>query len=129
MPITADVGCRNFCIIELQGEVRHDASLKRGFRVGTLGSHPEKADRVCLQIGYHRLEGTRVSLKKPIVLLRRRWRVGDVDSNGATQRGEEGGSAVPAISGEGDLEFYVQGCITAKYIFKDRPKALISQAS
>lgn len=123
VPITADAGCRDFCIIELQGEVQHETGLKQGFRVGTLGAHPEKPDGVCLQIGYHRLEGTKVPLKKPIVLLRRRC--SGQGEEEAASRGSVGGSA----GAEGGLDFYVQGCITAKYLFKDRPKALISQAS
>ena len=53
-----------------------------------------------LTVGYHRLEGKLVALKKPLAILR---------------RPEEGASA-----------YEVVGVVRAKYHFKNRPRALIS---
>lgn len=116
MQIHSNEGHKEFCIIELQGEIHHEAGLKQGFRVGTLSAHTDNVDTAFLQIGYHRLEGKHVPLKNPIALLKRRY-------EGTCQ--QDGGCV-----GEGTSPaFYVYAQITSKYIFKSRPKALISQVS
>ena len=110
LEVQSNSDCKEYCIIELQGEVHHEAGLKQGFCVGTLTALGEKEEgTVHLQIGYHRLEGKHVPLKNPIALLKRR------------EAREDSDRRCP--------DFYVDGQIRSKYIFKDRPKALISQAS
>jgi chromosome transmission fidelity protein 8 len=118
LPIVSDGSCREYCIVELQGEVHHEENLKQGFRVGTLSAHPEKADTIFLQIGYHRLEGQKVPLKKPMVLLKRRLR----------EHRQVGNSGVAEPSLVSQMQYFVYGHVTVKYIFKSRPKVLISQA-
>jgi chromosome transmission fidelity protein 8 len=117
LPIVSDGSCREYCLVELQGEIQHEASLKQGFRVGTLSGHPERVDTVFLQIGYHRLEGQKVPLKKPMVLLKRSMcaseQIGIAEEQNLSSR----------------LQFSVYGHVTVKYIFKNRPKVLISQAN
>ncbi|KAM0907037.1 hypothetical protein ACQ4PT_016377 [Festuca glaucescens] len=58
-------------------------------------------------VGYHELAGTRVTLKKPLLVLRKKKNDG------------QGGPAAP-------VELDVIGVIRHKILFKDRPKALIS---
>ena len=60
-------------------------------------------------VGYHELAGTRVTLKKPLLVLRKKKKEND---------GQAG--AVAAV------ELEVIGVIRHKILFKDRPKALIS---
>jgi Ctf8 len=116
VPVHAGADCREYCIIELQGEVHHEANLKQGFCVGTMSACPKNQDTVYLQIGYHRLEGKQVTLKQPIALLRKSV------SNHAGPEGDEGAAQQAAVPA-----FHVHGHIRSKYIFKSRPKALISQ--
>jgi hypothetical protein len=116
MQIHSNESYKEFCIIELQGEIHHEAGLKQGFCVGTLSAHADNADTIFLQVGYHRLEGHHVPLKNPIALLKRRY--------GATGQQDEG------CDEDGmSTAFYVHAQIRSKYIFKSRPKALVSQVS
>ena len=109
---------REYCLIEMQGEVHHEAGLKEGFCVGTMSAHPRNGSTVFLQIGYHRLEGQHVPLKKPIAVLRR-GAGEDVCDDGEGRR--TAAATAP--------DFHVHGHIRSKYIFKSRPKALISQVT
>lgn len=63
-------------------------------------------------VGYHELAGTKVTLKKPLLVLRKK------KVNAGTQEEE------PPTAAEVELE--VIGIIRHKILFKDRPKALIS---
>ncbi|EAZ08519.1 hypothetical protein OsI_30790 [Oryza sativa Indica Group] len=56
-------------------------------------------------VGYHELAGTKVALKKPLLVLRKK--------------------KTTAVAAETELE--VIGVIRHKILFKDRPKALISK--
>ena len=120
VPVHAGKDCREFCLIEMQGEVHHEAGLRKGFCVGTMSAHPRDTDTVFLQIGYHRLEGRHVPLKAPVAVLRRRSPCPEEDK----RKADDAGQATAAAP-----EYYVHGHIRSKYIFKSRPKALISQVS
>ncbi|KAL5657840.1 hypothetical protein ACJX0J_031003, partial [Zea mays] len=63
-------------------------------------------------VGYHELAGTKVTLKKPLLVLRKK------KVNAGAQEEE------PPTAAEVELE--VIGIIRHKILFKDRPKALIS---
>ena len=63
-------------------------------------------------MGYHELAGTKVTLKKPLLVLRKK----KVAGGAADQQ--------PPTAAEVELE--VIGVIRHKILFKDRPKALIS---
>lgn len=90
-------------MIEFQGEIQHESGATKGFVVGTLSPHAFKKDAVELQVGYHRLEGTRVSMKKPLLVMYKQSQA------------------------DGEISFRTQGRVTSKIIFKTRPKALISR--
>lgn len=66
-------------------------------------------------VGYHELSGTKVTLKKPLLVLRKKKK---------ENAGEhEHGGQEPAAA---EVELEVIGVIRHKILFKDRPKALIS---
>lgn len=98
-------------MLEFQGEIVHEAGLKEGFTIGALSPNEAKKDTICLQVGYHRLEGVKMPLKKPIVVL--------------VREGQDDGSGV---SSQEEACFKAQAVIRCKFIFKTRPKALISHA-
>lgn len=114
LPVYSDGVRKEFCVVELQGEVEHGKGLKEGFTAGTFSLHPFDADTVYLQVGYHRLEGKRIALKKPMAILRR------ISLHNAAEQGDMAQQTNP--------EFTVAGYIKYKYLFKNRPKALISNS-
>lgn len=63
-----------------------------------------------LTVGYHRLEGKLVALKKPLAILRK------VDAEAGASANEAGEA----------VEYEVVGVIRAKWHFKTRPRALIT---
>lgn len=124
--VKSDGPLTEFSILELQGELHTDAASEAAgssgdLRVGTLSAHPTNADVLFLQIGYHRLEGRRVALKKPLAVLRRaaERQVAPAAADGAT---DDGGGAVPAAP----AGYRVQGVVRSKVLFDKRPKALIT---
>lgn len=60
-------------------------------------------------MGYHELSGTKLSLKKPLLVLKKKKAI--------QQEGSDSNDV---------LEFEVIGVIRHKILFKSRPKALIS---
>ena len=62
-------------------------------------------------MGYHELAGTKVTLKRPLLVLRKKVAAGAADQE-------------PPTAAEVELE--VIGVIRHKILFKERPKALIS---
>lgn len=62
-------------------------------------------------MGYHELAGTKVTLKKPLLVLRKK---------------KVGGGGVGDQEPPAEVELEVIGIIRHKILFKDRPKALIS---
>ena len=66
-----------------------------------------------LTIGYHELTGSKVALKKPLLVLKK------VKCTDVVQGGDDSGSA-------NKVELDVIGVVRHKILFKNRPKALIS---
>jgi Ctf8 len=60
-------------------------------------------------VGYHELSGTKLSLKKPLLVLKKKKAVREVDS----------------VSNS-EIEMEVIGIIRHRILFRSRPKALIS---
>jgi hypothetical protein len=75
-----------------------------------------------LVIGYHEVEGTRVTLKKPLVILKKVKGIDDMEV-------DAGATGDPALSTSAPVEMHVVGIIRHKLLFKSRPKALISSMS
>lgn len=105
IPTTADGGSadsnhgtKEWAMVELQGEiVRKDGDPNAGGY--DLGSFSRsKTGGLLLTIGYHQLEGAEQKLKKPFAIIQRE-----------------------------EKTFNVVGFVTKKYLFKQRPRALISK--
>ncbi|MED6224214.1 hypothetical protein PIB30_081749 [Stylosanthes scabra] len=107
-------GCKEWAIVELQGIVEpqpgfHD-SLPN-LQIGIL-CRPSSQEVYTLTIGYHELTGSKVPLKKPMLVLKK-------VKHSPTDRGES--------SGCGEVELQVVGIIRHRILFKNRPKVLISE--
>jgi chromosome transmission fidelity protein 8 len=89
-----------WAMVELQGEiVRKDGDPNAGgYDLGSFSV--SKTGNIQLTIGYHQLEGVEQKLKKPYAII---------------QKSEDNSS------------YIVVGYITKKYLFKQRPRALISK--
>ncbi|KAL6764416.1 hypothetical protein V8C86DRAFT_2475701 [Haematococcus lacustris] len=108
IPITGPPGgVAEWALIELQGRLKHvQGEDELISEIGMLLSPVAKPDCIQLTIGYHQIEGKRVSLKKPFAILQR---VGSVGESAA------------------DVKYEVVGVIRSKFLFKTRPTALISK--
>ncbi|TVU09059.1 hypothetical protein EJB05_42499 [Eragrostis curvula] len=111
--------CPEWAVVELQGVVQPQPSFAgdiRGLHIGRLCSTPSPSASskagYTFTVGYHELAGTKVALKKPLLVLRKK-KVG-------------GGDKEPPTAAA-DVELEVIGVIRHKILFKDRPKALISK--
>ncbi|KAI3438097.1 hypothetical protein D9Q98_000539 [Chlorella vulgaris] len=105
IPITSEDGsAASWAMIEMQGELerKDGGSLDEAFDVGTLSTSSTGA--VLLTIGYHQLEGKRLELKKPFVVMDR-------------EQGADGEST----------HYKVIGVIREKILFKARPRPLITK--
>mmetsp|Transcript_25759 Transcript_25759/g.43177 ORF Transcript_25759/g.43177 Transcript_25759/m.43177 type:complete len:140 (+) Transcript_25759:121-540(+) len=121
LPVQCECGnCNEWAILEFQGEIElqsSDLSLNN-LEVGTLCQLSSKAIKIT--VGYHEIEGTLTALKKPVVLLRSRFATSD-----------EQASAMQTSDDPEELEvcegFDIVGVVRKKFMFKHRPKALISK--
>ncbi|KAG8381352.1 hypothetical protein BUALT_Bualt06G0113400 [Buddleja alternifolia] len=108
--------CPEWAIVELQGVVEAQPSFEnrlQSLQIGVL-CRPSSQESYTFTIGYHELIGTKVSLKKPILVLKK-IKLRNEDE-------EEDGGDVDATRVELDMI----GIIRHKILFKTRPKALIS---
>ncbi|KAL8139596.1 hypothetical protein V2J09_005617 [Rumex salicifolius] len=105
--------CPEWAIVELQGvvEVQPDFLNRiENLEIGQL-CRTSSQEVYTFTVGYHELTGTKVTLKKPLLVLRKVKR-----SLGDKSTGTE-----PV-----QVELDVVGIIRHKILFKTRPKALIS---
>jgi len=95
-------------MIELQGEIERiiEAIPGEPFDVGTLTATDDTS--VQLVIGYHRLEGTKMALKKPVAILEK------IESNDDDDNDDN------------EVRYKVIGVVREKLIFKQRPRAIIT---
>ncbi|XP_062199416.1 uncharacterized protein LOC133901895 [Phragmites australis] len=112
--------CPEWAVVELQGVVQPQPSFSgdiRGLHIGRLCSSPSGSTNskagYTFTVGYHELAGTKVTLKKPLLVLRKK-------------KVSSGGDQEPPVAAA-ELELEVIGVIRHKILFKDRPKALISK--
>ncbi|XP_070031146.1 uncharacterized protein [Nicotiana tomentosiformis] len=106
--------CPEWAILELQGVVEAQPSFKdrlQNLQIGIL-CRPSSQESYTFTVGYHELAGTKVPLKKPMLVLKKI----KLDSEG--KKGDISSSRV---------ELDVIGIIRQKILFKTRPKALISK--
>ncbi|XP_073128576.1 uncharacterized protein [Henckelia pumila] len=108
--------CPEWAVVELQGFVEAQPSFQdrlQNLQIGLL-CRPSSQESYTFTVGYHELMGTKVTLKKPILVLKKIKLGND---------GCEGQRPVNSSS----VELDVIGIIRHKILFKTRPKALISR--
>ncbi|XP_055831976.1 uncharacterized protein LOC129900917 [Solanum dulcamara] len=106
--------CAEWAILELQGVVEAQPSFKdrlQNLRIGTL-CRPTYQETYTFTVGYHELTGTKVPLKKPMLVLKK------IKFSTEEEKGDVNSSRV---------ELDVIGVIRQRILFKTRPKALISK--
>ncbi|GLU24231.1 hypothetical protein SLE2022_401810 [Rubroshorea leprosula] len=102
--------CPEWAIIELQGVVEVQPSFQgslQNLQIGRL-CRPSSQESYTFTVGYHELMGSRVALKKPLLVMKKTKQISE-------------GSSSP------EVELEVIGIIRQKILFKTRPKALISK--
>ncbi|KAM0896472.1 hypothetical protein ACQ4PT_023174 [Festuca glaucescens] len=110
-----EAACPEWAVVEVQGVLQPQPCFSgriQGLHIGRLcstSSTPSSKGAYTFTVGYHELAGTRVTLKKPLLVLRKK---------------KNDGQARPAAP---QVELEVIGVIRHKILFKDRPKALISK--
>ncbi|CAN4101478.1 unnamed protein product [Withania somnifera] len=105
--------CPEWTILELQGVIEVQPSFKdrlQNLRIGTL-CRPNTQEHYTFTVGYHELTGTKVPLKKPMLVLKK------IKFATKEEKGDINSSRV---------ELDVIGVIRQRILFKTRPKALIS---
>uniref|UniRef100_A0A803M0F8 Chromosome transmission fidelity protein 8 n=2 Tax=Chenopodium quinoa TaxID=63459 RepID=A0A803M0F8_CHEQI len=108
--------CQEWAIIELQGVIEAQPQFQdclQNLEIGRL-CRPSSQETYTFTIGYHELTGSKVKLKKPLLVLKK------VKHSDEEQRVCSKSS--PAV------ELDVIGIIRQKILFKTRPKALISSS-
>ncbi|KZV46913.1 hypothetical protein F511_06155 [Dorcoceras hygrometricum] len=109
--------CPEWAVVELQGFVEAQPSFQdrlHDLQIGLL-CRPSSQETYTFTVGYHELTGTKVTLKKPILVLKK-IKHGNDECEG--HRPEKS-----------SVELDVIGIIRHKILFKTRPKALISISS
>ncbi|EOA15225.1 hypothetical protein CARUB_v10028619mg [Capsella rubella] len=100
--------CSEWAIVELQGVVETQASFEgsiQNLEIGRLCHTESSQETYTFTVGYHELIGSKVTLKKPLLVLKK------------LQLDEDSGKGT---------ELEVVGIIRTKILFKTRPKPLIS---
>ncbi|KAL2920632.1 Chromosome transmission fidelity protein 8-like protein [Bienertia sinuspersici] len=108
--------CKEWAIIELQGVVEPQSQQPhlnlQNLRIGLL-CRPSSQETYTLTIGYHELTGSKVTLKKPLLVLKK------------LKHYDEDESTSSKLS-PSKVELDVIGIIRQKILFKTRPRALIT---
>ncbi|XP_010555661.1 PREDICTED: chromosome transmission fidelity protein 8 homolog [Tarenaya hassleriana] len=105
--------CGEWAIVEIQGVIETQPSFHgslQNLEIGHLCRSDSSQETYTFTIGYHELTGSRVTLKKPLLVLKKVRKCTDGD---------------PSKTG---VELEVAGIIRSKILFKTRPKPLISGA-
>ncbi|EFJ40322.1 hypothetical protein VOLCADRAFT_108201 [Volvox carteri f. nagariensis] len=107
VPVTCPSGkVIEWVLVELQGKIEN-LTEDQTSEIGVLLSKDPDGKALQLTIGYHQLEGKRIPLKKPLAILSK--------CGGTT------------VAGSSSTSYEVLGVIRIQYLFKTRPRALISK--
>jgi len=114
-------------MVELQGDLDYNTDSLADMHLGDLTY--ENGTPV-LVIGNHKLEGSDIALSDPLVVMRKVSLVGSQFS--LEKKNDSGGvqehSSMLGMSENGrSMEYLVQGFITKKVIFKNRPKPIVKK--
>eukprot|EP00897_Mesotaenium_endlicherianum_P005065 jgi/Mesen1/4587/ME000232S03850 len=124
IPIKSE-GCSfpEWAIIELQGSLEVQEAAKQHISDLQIGSLKSTSNgKLCFTVGYHELEGQVVTLKKPLVILTKHVETADVSAPSVSHdKISTQALQLPGVS------YLARGVIRQKYIFKGRPRALITK--
>ncbi|KAK9063216.1 hypothetical protein SSX86_017086 [Deinandra increscens subsp. villosa] len=110
--------CPEWAIIELQGVVEVQPDFKdriQNLQIGLL-CRPSSQETYTFTVGYHELSGSKIPLKKPLLVLKKKIIKSDMEID---QNDDQLNSS--------RVELEVIGIIRQRILFKTRPKALISE--
>ncbi|KAI4347528.1 hypothetical protein L6164_008337 [Bauhinia variegata] len=113
--------CHEWAIVELQGVVEVQSPFQdrlQNLEIGTL-CRPSTQEAYTFTIGYHELTGSKVPLKKPLLVLKK-----IIHPDASVDQSSESNPKAKA-----EMELQVVGIIRHRILFKTRPKALISKPS
>ncbi|KMS99080.1 hypothetical protein BVRB_3g066790 [Beta vulgaris subsp. vulgaris] len=109
--------CKEWAIIELQGVIEAQSeevqNNLQNLEIGRI-CRPSSQESYTFTIGYHELTGSKVTLKKPLLVLKK-----VKHSDGDQSRSSESST---------NMELDVIGIVRQKILFKTRPRALISSS-
>ncbi|KAJ0848189.1 putative chromosome transmission fidelity protein [Helianthus annuus] len=110
--------CLEWAIIEVQGVVEVQPAFQdrtQNLQIGIL-CRPSSQESYTFTVGYHELSGSKIPLKKPLLVLKKKITKSDmeIDQNDDSLNSSR-------------VELEVTGIIRHRILFKTRPKALISE--
>ncbi|XP_030935559.1 chromosome transmission fidelity protein 8 homolog [Quercus lobata] len=106
--------CREWAVVELQGVVEAQPAFQdrlQNLEIGVL-CRPSSQQVYTFKVGYHELTGSKVALKKPILVL---------------HKTKHTHTDVGTHTNSSNVELQVIGIIRHRILFKTRPKPLISK--
>ncbi|XP_042503711.1 chromosome transmission fidelity protein 8 homolog [Macadamia integrifolia] len=108
--------CPEWAIVELQGVIEAQPFVQdrlQNLEIGCL-CHTSSEGKYTFTVGYHELSGSKVPLKKPFLVLKKKKVVNvELEKNDS--------------SASSKIELEIVGIIRQRILFKTRPKALISK--
>ena len=120
IPVVSEAGgaVTEWILLDLQGHVLPTDGVGScdGLTIGHM-VHRAGSKTAAVQIGNHRVSGTVVDLKKPLVLIKKR------DSTAATPMVVGGEQHLPEA--RASVEYIIAGVVRRKFLFEDRPQPII----
>ncbi|KAL8049693.1 hypothetical protein ABFS82_06G035400 [Erythranthe guttata] len=115
--------CPEWAIVELQGVVEAQPLFQdriQNLQIGVL-CRPSSQESYTFTVGYHELIGSKVSLKKPILVLKK------IKLHNKEEEEDDDEEGAGGVNSSKAVELDVIGVIRHKILFKTRPKALITK--
>ncbi|KAL5727574.1 hypothetical protein ACHQM5_000756 [Ranunculus cassubicifolius] len=109
----SEENCPEWAIVEMQGVVQIQPAFQHSLQNLQIGRLCKTSSQgtYTFTVGYHELSGSRIPLKKPLLVLKKKKYVDPND---------------PTEPNSSKAEMEVIGIIRHRILFKTRPKALIS---
>ncbi|KAI9428644.1 Ctf8-domain-containing protein [Lactarius indigo] len=139
-PVLAQLGSSELFLLELQGDLEVSGD-KRGQLVGHLTIDDSGKGKPTLRIGYHLLEGTIISLAKPLAVLQRvptpsRSQMPPpppqpdaADKDIDMRCGDDGGEELGAASTAAATSYTIRTLVRKKIVFSKRPTPIVGASA